>query len=115
MGVNDNSWHTVRVEQEEESTFSLTVDGMPLPLTTNSLFKFNGGMYVGDVPDIVNKSFLPDVAQDTPGFIGCIKALVVNNVTQDLLQAGHDSEGKSEIWSPQKQLPENIARALYNN
>ena len=93
-GLNNNAWHNVTLVISLDY-FSFEVDDMPMeqPLAEAS-FVFEGGLYVGGVPENVNISLLPYSMQAAPHFIGCVKALIVNHVIQDLLQAGNDKSGK---------------------
>ena len=65
------------------------------PLTTLNLpiRYFSGGLYIGGIPENVNSSLLPYGMQANPYFLGCVKALIVNDVIQDLLQAGNGKSG----------------------
>jgi hypothetical protein len=54
----------------------------------------SGGLYIGGVPESIDSSTLPVTMQANPFFLGCVKALIVNNVIQDLLQAGNGKSGR---------------------
>ncbi|XP_063694628.1 neurexin-1-like isoform X3 [Bolinopsis microptera] len=92
-GLNDNMWHSVLLEITSQ-IFILEVDEMPMqqPLSESN-FDFTGGLYIGGIPENVNSSLLPYGMQANPYFLGCVKALIVNDVIQDLLQAGNGKSG----------------------
>ena len=62
-----------------------------------NLCLLSGGMYIGGLPENMNLTYLPYSIQDNPSFLGCVKALIVNDVIQDLLQAGNGKSGKSYV------------------
>ncbi|KAL5257004.1 hypothetical protein ACHWQZ_G012056 [Mnemiopsis leidyi] len=92
-GLNDNMWHSVLLEITPQ-LFILEVDDVPMqqPLSEAD-FDFSGGLYIGGIPANVNASLLPYTLQASPFFLGCVKALIVNEEIQDLLQAGNGKSG----------------------
>ena len=54
-------------------------------------------MFIGGVADNFNLSRLPFTSQMHPHFLGCIKALIVNEAIQDLLQAGNGKSGTHHL------------------
>lgn len=93
IGLNDNEWHNVLLEITATS-FTFEVDEIPLtqPLNDGD-FSFSGGLYLGGIPENVNASLLPPSIQTNPNLLGCVKALIINQAIQDLLQAGNGKSG----------------------
>nr|AEX15559.1 neurexin [Pleurobrachia bachei] len=87
--LNDNTWHNTALSIEEGGNLLFEVDGYAIskPLY-KSFFNFEGGLFVGGIPTS-HSSDSDDMMMSTSTNIrGCIRALLVNEVIQDLLQAG---------------------------
>lgn len=98
--INNGHWHRVIIMTAgRKTTLSVSTDSVRGPFVTNQIripkrLNASNKLYVGGLPD-VQLPLPAEMVARLEGFKGCLRKLIVNNVTQDLAkQHSHVNVGQ---------------------